>query len=121
MGYRLAADALLVLHGMFIVFALLGGLLALRWRWVPWLQLPCAAWALFVELSGRLCPLTTGENAFRQRAGDSGYPGGFIEHYLVPLIYPAGLTRELQWLLAALLLLVNVAAYAWAWRRRRLR
>ncbi len=119
MADRLAADALLVLHGLFIVFALLGGLLAFWWRWVPWVQLPCAAWALFVEASGRLCPLTNWENHFRDRAGQGSYAGGFVEHYLLPLIYPEGLTRELQGVLAVVVLVVNIAASKLWWRRSR--
>lgn len=116
---RLAADGVLLLHAAFIVFALLGGLWALRWRWAPALHLPAAAWAFFIELSGGVCPLTTWENQFRASAGQSGYASSFVEHYLLPLIYPAGLTRNSQVLLAAGVVLVNLAVYAWVWRRRK--
>jgi hypothetical protein len=121
MLHRLAADAVLLLHAAFIVFAVLGALPALRWRWWPALHLPAAAWAFFVEATGRLCPLTTVENELRRRAGDQGYAGGFIEHYLWPLIYPDGLTRPTQWALALGVLLVNALIYGLVWRRRRQR
>jgi hypothetical protein len=100
------------------VFVALGGLLALRWRWLPWVHLPAAAWGGFVELTGRICPLTPLENRLRRAAGRSGYEGDFIEHYLLPVIYPAGLTREIQLLLAALLLVLNIVIYAIVWSRR---
>ena len=121
MIHRLAADAVLLLHLGFILFVLLGGLLALRWRWAPMLHLPAAAWGVYVELSGGLCPLTPLENRLRIAAGEAGYTGGFIEHYLLALIYPAGLTHEIQYVLAAIVVGVNGLAYAWVWRRRRRR
>ena len=119
MLYRLAADLVLSLHLLYIVFSVFGAVLALRWRWVPWLQLPCAAWAFFVMLAGAPCPLTDIENHFRALAGQAGLEGGFIEHYLLAVIYPEGLTRELQFVLGALVLVFNVAIYAWVLRRRR--
>ena len=117
MGYRLAADAVVLAHGAFILFAVLGGLLALRWRWLPLLHLPTAAWAVFIEATGRICPLTPLEVSLRIAAGDAGYDGGFVEHYLIPIIYPAGLTRGVQFALAALVLAVNLAVYAVVLRR----
>jgi hypothetical protein len=120
MAYRLAADAVLLLHLAFIVFALLGAALIARWRWVVWLHLPAAAWGAFVELSGRICPLTDLENAWRLKAGLSGYEGSFIEHHLLALIYPDGLTREIQFVLALVVLLVNLALYGWLARTGRL-
>ena len=117
MLFRLAADLTLVLHLAFIVFAVAGAALALRWRWIPLLHLPTAAWAVFVEMSGRICPLTHVENHFRIRAGGSGYAESFIEHYLLALIYPAGLTREIQFVLAGVVVVVNAALYAWLVRR----
>ncbi len=119
MPLRLAADAVLLLHLGFIAFVLLGGLLALRWPRAAWVHLPAAAWGVWIELSGALCPLTPLENRLRAAAGQAGYEGGFIEHYLLALIYPAGLTREVQWVLAALVVAANLAIYAWVWRRRR--
>ena len=116
---RLAADAVLVFHLAFIVFVLLGGLLALRWRWMPWLHLPAACWGFFVEVTGRLCPLTPLENMLRQQAGQSGFSGGFVAHYLIPLIYPQGLTRDTQWLLAGVVVALNAAVYGWLLVQRR--
>ncbi|NLF55383.1 MAG: DUF2784 domain-containing protein [Thauera phenolivorans] len=118
---RLAADAVLLLHLGFIAFVLLGGLLGLRWRRAPWLHLPAAVWGVWIELSGAICPLTPLENRLRAAAGEAGYEGGFVDHYLLALIYPAGLTRERQWILAALVLAANLAIYAWVWRRRHTR
>ena len=119
MAYRLAADAVLLVHLVFVVFAVAGGFLALRWRWLPWLHLPTLAWAAWVEFSGSTCPLTPIENMLRRAGGQAGYPGGFIEQYLLPLLYPAELTRELQWVLGTVLLLVNAAAYFTLWWRSR--
>ncbi|MBC7547551.1 MAG: DUF2784 domain-containing protein [Polaromonas sp.] len=119
MFYRLAADGVLVFHLAFIVFALLGGLLALRWRWVPWLQVPALVWAFFIEMSGRICPLTPLENTLRQHAGQSGFAGGFVDQYLIPLIYPEGLTRDIQWQLAGVVVAVNLAVYGWLLVHRR--
>jgi hypothetical protein len=115
---RLAADAVLLFHLAFIVFAVFGGLLALVRRQLAWLHLPALAWALWVELSHRVCPLTPLENALRAQAGESGYAGGFIEHYLIPLIYPAGLQPAQQWVLAGLLGAFNLVVYLQVWRRR---
>ena len=123
MAARLLADAVLLLHLAFVVFAVAGGLLVLRWRWVALLHLPALAWAAFVEFTGRICPLTPLENALRAAGGEAGYEGGFVEHYLLPLLYPAQLTRELQFALGAGLLAFNAAVYAavlWQLRRRHL-
>lgn len=119
MHFRFAADGVLLLHMAFILFAVLGGALAARWRWLPLVHLPTAAWALVVELTGRICPLTYLENDFRIRAGQSGYPESFVEHYLLGVIYPAGLSREVQFVLAALVLVVNIAIYFYLYRRGR--
>lgn len=110
---RMAADAVLLLHLAFIVFALLGALLAARWRWMPLVHVPVAAWGFYVELSGRACPLTYLENRLRIEAGQSGYAESFIGHYLIAIIYPAGLTREIQIMLAVLVIAVNLAIYGW--------
>lgn len=121
MGYRILADLVLVLHLAFIVFAVTGGLLTLRWRWAPLVHLPAACWSAFIVATGGLCPLTPLENAFRRAAGAEGYSGGFIEHYLLPVIYPAGLTPSLQVTLAALAVTANLLVYSLVWliRRRR--
>jgi hypothetical protein len=117
--YRILADAVLVLHLAFIVFALLGGLWVLRRPWLAWLHLPAVAWAAGIAFLGGICPLTPLENRLRAMGGEAGYGGGFIEHYLTALIYPQGLTRGVQAALGALVLAVNVAAYVTLWRRRR--
>jgi len=119
MLYRFAADVVVVAHLAFIVFVLLGGLLVLRYRWVAWLHLPAAAWGVFVELTGRLCPLTDWENELLRRAGEAGYAGGFVERYLLPIIYPAGLTQSIQFWLAGIVVAVNVTIYAWLLSRPR--
>lgn len=113
MSYRLAADAVLLLHLLFILFVLFGALLAIRWRWVVLLHLPAAAWGFLVELNGWICPLTPWENALRARAAEPGYSAGFIEHYLLPVIYPAGLTHEIQLLLAGVVVALNLLLYGW--------
>lgn len=113
MHFRIAADAVLVLHLAFILFALFGGALTARWRWMPLLHLPAAAWGFVVELTGRICPLTFLDNDLRRRAGQSGYADSFVEHYLLDVIYPTGLTHELQLVFAAAVLVVNIAIYGW--------
>lgn len=113
MYYRLAAEGVLLLHLAFIVFALLGAAIAARWRWLVVVHVPAAAWGFFIELTGRVCPLTYAENYLRIRAGQSGYTESFIEHYLLAIIYPAGLTREIQFVLAAVVIVINVAIYGW--------
>jgi hypothetical protein len=117
--YSLLAAAVVALHLAFILFVVLGGLALRRWPRLAWAHLPCAAWGAFVELSGRICPLTPLEIALRRRAGEAGYAEGFIEHYLAAIVYPEGLTRELQLGLGVAVLLLNAAAYAWALAGRR--
>ncbi len=111
MLYKLLADLVLILHLFFIVFVLLGGLLILWRRWILWLHIPAVIWAVVLEFLGLICPLTPLENSLRQAGGDAGYGGGFIEHYLIPLIYPSGLTRELQMILGAIAICVNIGIY----------
>ncbi|WP_111498344.1 DUF2784 domain-containing protein [Marinobacter bohaiensis] len=123
MGWRLAADAVLIAHLAFILFAIFGGLAVLWRRWLLWLHLPTLAWATLVMLNGWLCPLTPLEIELRQLAGDAGYQGSFIAHYLLPLIYPPGLTRPVQILLGAGVFGFNLLVYGgllWRiWRRRK--
>jgi Protein of Unknown function (DUF2784) len=121
MLYSALANAVLVLHAAFVVFALFGGLLSLRWRRLPWLHLPSVLWVILIELNGWICPLTPLENRLREAAGTQGYSGGFIEHYLLPLVYPPGLTPGLQALFAAIVSGVNIAVYSLLWRTRRQR
>jgi len=117
MLYRLAADSLVLFHLCFILFVLFGGLLALKWRPVIWLHLPAAAWGVAVEVFHLPCPLTRWENLLRHLAGQDGYGGGFIEHYILTLIYPAGLTPQIQLALGALVLVINIAVYTRLIRR----
>ena len=121
MVYRVLADLVVGIHLAFIAFALLGGLLVLRWPRVAWIHLPAVLWGVAVELAGWICPLTPLEQALRRASGQDGYTGGFIEHHLEPILYPSVLNRELQLALAVLLLGVNLAIYAAVWRvvRRR--
>ena len=111
MLYKLLADAVAVFHLLFVAFAVLGGLLALGWRWIPWLHLPALAWGATVEFAGWICPLTPLENWLRVAGGVAGYGGGFVDHYLLPVLYPASLDRELQLVLGSGLLAINGAAY----------
>jgi len=117
MGYAFLAGAVLLLHLGFILFVLFGALAVVRWRRLMPLHLAAAVWGIGIELSGAICPLTWAENQLRRLAGGAGYGDGFIEHYLVALIYPAGLGRSTQYLLAAAVLAVNIVLYAWMLNR----
>ena len=119
MGYRILADVVVGIHALFVAFVMLGGLLALRRPWVAALHLPAAVWGALIELRGWICPLTPLEKSLRASAGEAGYQGGFIEHYLLPVLYPAGLTRNVQLVLGAAVIVVNVAIYAGVLRRAR--
>ncbi|GMV03548.1 MAG: DUF2784 family protein [Burkholderiaceae bacterium] len=119
MHARLAADTLVLLHLAFVAFAMLGGLLV-EWRArIAWLHLPAAVWAAAIEFSGAICPLTPLENRLRQIAGASGYEGGFVEHYLIAIVYPPGLDTSIQRWLGALVVAGNLAVYLWVFARRR--
>lgn len=118
MLFRLAADGVLLVHLAFILFAVVGAALAVRWRWILVVHLPAAIWGFFVELTGRICPLTYLENFLRTQAGQSAYTESFLEHYLLATIYPAGLTRDVQLALAGVVLVINLAIYAWLFYRR---
>ena len=113
MAFRLAADGVLLLHVAFILFVLLGAVMALRWRWMRYVHVPAAAWGFFVELTGRACPLTYMENYFRIKAGQTGYADSFIEHYILNIVYPIAITRNVQFVLAGVVVVVNVAIYGW--------
>jgi hypothetical protein len=118
MRYSLAADAIMAFHFLFIAFALLGSLLVLWKRWIIWLHVPALAWGAWIEASGRICPLTPLENHFRDLAGQTTYGAGFIAHYLGPIIYPAGLTRNAQFLILGILVAVNLIGYGLVIARR---
>ena len=119
MRYVWLADLVLLAHLAFVAFALLGGLLVLRWPRAAWFHLPCAAWAGFVEFAGIVCPLTPLEIRLRWLGGETGYAGDFIGHYVTAVLYPAGLTRGLQIALGSLVLVLNLAVYWRVVSRRR--
>lgn len=117
MPYRCLADAVLLLHAAFVAFVVLGGLGVLFRPRLAWVHLPAVAWGAGIELLGGICPLTPLENHYRQLAGEQGFSGGFVEHYLIATLYPDELTRGVQVALGLLVLAVNAALYAAAWRR----
>ncbi len=118
-AYSAAADAVLVLHFTFVLFVALGGLLVLRWPRVAWAHVPAAAWGVAIEFGGWICPLTPLEIRLRELAGEASYHGDFIARYLMPFIYPEGLTREAQIALGLAALAGHVAIYAFVYRRAR--
>ena len=121
MAFRVLADLVLLVHFGFVVFVALGGLLALRWRRVAFVHMPVAVYGVLIELVGFVCPLTPLEVSLRRRGGEAGYEGGFIEHYVTATLYPAGLTREVQFGLAALVAIINAVVYTIWWRKYRTR
>ena len=119
MIYRILADVVVVVHLGFLLFVLVGGFLLLRWPKLVYAHVPMAAWGVLIEFGGWICPLTPLENALRARGGQAGYEGGFVEHYIIPVLYPHVLTRNIQYALGAFALVVNVVAYLMFIRRRR--
>jgi len=117
--YGLLADAVLVAHFGFVLFVALGGLLVIKRGWIAWLHLPAAAWGAAIELGGWICPLTPLENHLREQAGEATYGGDFVARYLMPVVYPEGLTREVQFVLGSAVLVFNAAIYTLVVRRRR--
>jgi hypothetical protein len=115
--YRLLANAVVAFHALFILFIVFGGFLTWRWRWVAIVHIPCAVWGVLIEYRGWVCPLTPLENSLRARAGQQGYSGGFIEHYLLPAVYPSSLTPRVQLALGTLVLVINLFAYSLLVRR----
>jgi hypothetical protein len=118
MAYRILADLVVGVHALFVVFVVAGGLLALRWPWAAAVHLPAAVWGTLIEFRGWICPLTPLEKSLRASAGQAGYAGGFIEHYLLPVLYPAGLTPGVQLVLGSLVIAVNVVVYGFLLRRQ---
>jgi Protein of Unknown function (DUF2784) len=118
MAYRILADMVVGVHLLFVTFVVAGGLLALRWSWAAAAHLPAAVWGVLIEFRGWICPLTPLEKSLRSSAGQAGYEGGFIEHYMLPLLYPAGLTQGVQLVLGSLVIAVNLAVYGMVLRRR---
>lgn len=119
MNYRLLADLTLIVHSGFVMFVVVGGLLVQRWPRLAWLHVPAVLWGAGIELLGGVCPLTPLENHWRHLAGESGYAGGFVEHHLLRLLYPEGLTPGTQLALGTAVLVVNAVVYWALWRRRR--
>jgi hypothetical protein len=117
MWYSWLADLTLCMHAGFVLFVIFGGLLVLKWRWIAWLHLPAAVWGAVVEFSGWVCPLTPLENWLREQAGETGYRSDFVVYYLLPVLYPDNLTRDVQLMLGAAVLAINVSVYGWLWRR----
>ena len=116
--YGALADAVVAVHFLFVLFVLFGGLLVLRWRWVRWLHLPAAAWGALIEFAGWTCPLTPLEKWLRRQGSGAGYEGGFIEYYILPILYPRALTRNTQLVLGLVVVLLNLFIY-WRVLRRR--
>jgi hypothetical protein len=116
---RLLADLVVGVHFLFVLFVLLGGLLVLRWPRLAFVHLPAAAWGVLIELTGWVCPLTPLEQSLRLRAGEQGYSGSFIEHYVLPLLYPSALTRTIQVGLGAIVIAVNLSIYGYLLRARK--
>jgi len=112
MIYRLLADVVVLVHLGFVAFAVAGALLVLRWQWLIWLHVPAATWAALIELAGWICPLTPLENRLRVLGGSEGYRGGFIDHYVLPVLYPSGLTRAVQVFLGGVVVVVNLGVYS---------
>ena len=119
MYYTIAADLLLVIHLGFVCFVVAGGLLVLKWRWLMLLHLPAVVWGALIEFKGWLCPLTPWEQQLRQAAGQTGYQGSFVEHYLLPVLYPAGLDRDMQLIFGSMVIAINAVVYGWLILRSR--
>jgi Protein of Unknown function (DUF2784) len=112
------ADLVVILHFAFVLFVVLGGLLALRWPRMAFLHIPAAIWGVLIEFAGWVCPLTPLEQSLRLKAGEQGYSGSFVEHYMLPVLYPSGLTRTVQLGLGALVIVINFCVYGYLVRRR---
>ena len=116
---RILANLVLLSHLAFVLFTIFGGLLVMRFRRLIWLHIPALAWGIWIELSGNICPLTSIENQLREAGGTAGYRGGFIDHYVTGILYPDGLSRNIQFLLAAVLACINLGVYGTlAWRAK---
>jgi len=110
--FHLLADVLVFLHLGFVLFVAIGGFLVFRWPKVAWAHIPAVVWGVFIELTSRVCPLTPLENRLRLAGGGTGYEGGFVDRYVVPIVYPPGLTREMQLALGVSMIALNVAVYS---------
>jgi len=112
------ADLVLLVHLVFVLFVVFGGLVVLHWPRLAWIHIPAFAWGVIIEYTGGMCPLTPLENSLRSRAGESAYAGGFIEHYVTAVLYPEGLTRATQIVFGTLVLAINGIVY-WKLIQRR--
>jgi len=119
MLYLVFSNLVFITHAAFILFVVLGGLLAVRWKWAVWFHVPAAIWGMLIEFTGWACPLTALEIEWLQKAGRAGYSGGFIEHYLIPLVYPAGITEADQVFLGCGVFVMNVLVYLLVWQKWR--
>ncbi len=117
MHYWIAANLLVLFHFGFVCFVVLGGFLVLKWRWIVFLHIPAVIWGALIEYQGWLCPLTPLEQQLRLAGGQDGYSGGFIEHYLLPVLYPSTLNHEVQLVLGSAVIVINIIVYAWLVRR----
>jgi len=117
MGFRALADATVVLHLGFVLFVVLGGLIVARWRRVAWVHVPAACWGAWIEFAGWVCPLTPIENWLREQGGGTAYTSGFVEHYLIPILYPESLSPQLQWALGGFVVLINAVMYLVVFQR----
>jgi hypothetical protein len=114
------ADLIVLIHFSFVLFVIFGGLLALRWPKAAYVHLPIAVYGALIELVGWICPLTPLEKRLRESAGLEGYQGGFVEHYILPVLYPSGLTRNVQLVLGGVVVVLNLAVYALVLRSSRI-
>jgi Protein of Unknown function (DUF2784) len=117
MTFRILADTTVAVHLAFVLFVVCGGLIVVKWPRAAWVHIPAAAWAAWVEFAGWVCPLTPLENWLREQGGDTAYTSSFIEHYLLPILYPELLSSELQWALGGMVLLINAVVYLVVFRR----
>jgi hypothetical protein len=118
--YPLLADLIVLLHFVFVLFVLFGGILTLKWPRVVWIHAPALVWGCLVEFTGAVCPLTPLENYLRMQGGEADYGGDFISHWLLPILYPEALTPGIQLVLGAFVLVLNVTIYSWMWRSRQI-
>jgi hypothetical protein len=119
MLYRALADLTVLVHFAFVLFVVGGAFLVRRWSRLAWVPVPAAIWGALIEFAGWICPLTPLENQLRALGGSAGYGGGFVEHYIIPVLYPGGLTREVQILLGTIVITINMGIYGWLLIRRR--
>lgn len=113
MPYHLLADLVVIIHLTFVLFSVAGALLVIGWRKIFYLHLPAAVWAAWIEFSGKICPLTPLEKWLRIKGGDAGYSGDFVGHYILSILYPSGLTREIQFILGGVVVGVNIIIYGY--------